>query len=340
MKTLRITAPFGQTFLRSVLYLLLFCVALEFFARTPVAKFVFPRESYGSSHPHFEIQLANLRDRIARGETVDCVFIGNSQVLFGIDPSAVEKAYYEESGKTIHCQNFGLGGLTPLTSGALSRMLIKNFHPSLIVFETGVLDYANSSMEGTDASIMSSPWMKYQLGIFSIDGWLYDHSNGYRLLFGIDRTLQYIEKNDTYIEPDGFSRLETKSGTSLEDQIKFFDASLDQLAITDHQVSGLEGLLALNPDRVKVIVIETPIHPELYAAKRKVRNLYPDFERMLSIRTTTAGVPLWLTKDVISIPESQWHDLAHLNEEGAAYFSRQIGIFLASVYTPPDQSIP
>lgn len=340
MKTLRITTPFGQTFLRSVLYLLLFCVAFEFFARTPVSRFVFRRESYGSSHPHFETQLANLRDRIARGETVDCIFIGNSQVLYGINPTVVENAYYDKSGNTIHCQNFGLGGLTPLTSGSLARMLIKNFHPSLIVFETGVLDYAASSMEGTDASIMSSPWMKYQLGEFSIDGWLYEYSNGYRLLFGFDRTLKYIEESDTHIEADGFSKLEDKSDTPLEDQIKFFDNSLDLLAMTDRQVKGLEGLLALNPSQVKIVIIETPTHPVFYATKRKVRNLYPDFENMLSVRASAAGVPLWLTRDVVSLPEDQWHDLAHLNEEGSTYFSRQIGVFLASVYTPPDQSIP
>ena len=82
MKTLSITTPIGQTFLRSVLYLSLFCAVLELFARTPAARTWFPHESYGTSHPHFELQLVRLRERVARGESVDCIFIGNSQVLY------------------------------------------------------------------------------------------------------------------------------------------------------------------------------------------------------------------------------------------------------------------
>ncbi len=335
MKSLKITAPFGETFLRSVLYLLFFCAALELFARTPAARVLFPLESYGTSHAHFEVQLRRLRDRIAAGEQVDCIFVGNSQVLYGLQPSVVEEAYHQKTGKTIHCQNFGLGGLTPLTAGPLARMLIKNFHPSLIVFETGVLDYSTSNMEGTDASIMSSPWMKYQLGTFSIDGWLYDHSNGFRLIFGIDRAIKNIEENNAEIEANGHSTLLSQTETPMEDQIKYFETSLDALEITERHVGGLRNLLSINSDQVRIVVIETPTHPMFYASKRKVRNLYPDFENMLVFQTGQAGVPLWLTREVLDLPEETWHDLAHLNEDGALRLSRQFGQFLATVYTPP-----
>ena len=334
MKTLSITTPIGQTFLRSVLYLSLFCATLELFARTPAARAWFPRESYGTSHPHFELQLVRLRERVARGDSVDCIFIGNSQVLYGIDPQVVDAAYREASGREIHCQNFGLGGLTPRTTGPLVRVLIENFHPSLIVFETGILDYSSSSMEGTDASIMSSPWMKYQLGEFSIDGWLYQNSSGFRRIFGLDRTLKYIEEKKTLIEADGYASLTGQTGTPLQDQIEFFENNLANLEITQPQVDGLQALLALNPSQVQVVVIETPIHPVFYAAKRKVRALQPEFESMLTARAAENGVALWLTRDSLNLPEPQWHDLAHLNTEGSAYFSRQIGLFLASVYPP------
>lgn len=335
MKSLKITAPFGETFLRSVLYLLLFCAALELFARTPAAHIFFPRESYGTSHPHFEVQLRRLRDRIAAGEQVDCIFIGNSQVLYGLQPSVVEESYHEQTGKTIHCQNFGLGGLTPLTAGPLARVLIKNFHPSLIIFETGVLDYSTSNMEGTDVSIMSSPWMKYQLGVFSVDGWLYEHSNGFRLIFGIDRAIKAIEENDTEIKADGHSTLMGQTETPMEDQLKHFEASLEALQITERHVGGLKKLLSINSKQVQIIVIETPTHPLFYASKRKVRNLYPDFEKMLVFQTGQAGVPLWLSREALDLPAETWHDLAHLNEDGAVLLSRQLGQFLATVYTPP-----
>lgn len=340
MKTLRISIPFGQTFLRSVLFLFFICLAFELFARTPVSRFFFPRESYGTSHPHFEVQLLRLQERVAQGDKIDCIFIGNSQVLYGIDPAAVESAYREQSGRTIRCQNFGLGGLTPLTAGPLARMLIKNFQPSVIVFETGILDYSTSNMEGTNESIMSSPWMRYQLGDFSLDGWLFDHSHGYRLVFGFDRTLKYIEEKDTAIQSNGYVALTGVSGTSFEDQLKFFERSVQELEITERHVAGLRDLLSLHSNQVKIVLIETPTHPDFYAAKRKVRNLYPDFERMLAANAAAVSAPLWLTHDTITIPVNQWHELAHLNEEGAAFFSHQIGLYLASIDILPAQAKP
>ncbi len=340
MKTLRITLPIGRTFLQAALVLLVFCAALELFARTPVAKFLFPRVSYGSSHPHFEVQLTRLKERYTKEGEIDCIFIGNSQVLYGIDPSMVEQAYQEKTGRTIRCQNFGLGGLTPLTAGPLARMLIRNFHPSLIVFETGVLDYSTSSMEGTDESIMSSPWMKYQLGHVSLDGWLYENSYAFRMVAGIDRTLKYIEESNTHIEWDGHAKLSGQTTTSIEDQIQFFETALSTLEITDRQVGGLENLLSLNPAEVQVIIVETPIHPTFYQIKRKVRNLYPTFENMLTFQTHQADADLWLTRNEIDLPAEEWHDLAHLNEEGSIRFSLQIGYFLSRVYTPPSPNEP
>jgi hypothetical protein len=338
MKSLKLATPFGGTFLRALLYLILFCAALEGFARTPAASSLFPRESYGTSHPHFEVQLRRLRDRVAAGETVDCIFIGNSQVLFGLQPAVVEQAYREQSGRSLHCQNFGLGGLTPRTAGPLARVLIKNFHPALIVFETGVLDYSTSNMEGTDASIMSSPWMQYQLGTFSVDGWLYEHSQAFRLVFGIDRAINAIEEEHTDIAADGHAVLFGQSETPLEDQLKRFEASLDVLEITDRHVAGLKNLLALHSNQVQIVLIETPTHPAFYATKRKVRNLYPDFENMLAFQAAQAGVPLWLTRETLEFPQENWHDLAHLNDEGSTLFSREFGRFLAAVY--PSQTSP
>ncbi len=340
MKTLRITLPIGRTFFQAALSLLIFCAILELFARTPASKFLFPRVSYGSSHPHFEIQLSRLRDRYAKEGKIDCIFIGNSQVLYGIDPSIVEQVYQEKTGRSIRCQNFGLGGLTPLTSGPLSKMLIRNFHPSLIVFETGVLDYSTSSMEGTDESIMSSPWMKYQLGDFSLDGWLYENSYAFRMVAGIDRTLKYIEESNTHIEWNGHAKLSGQTSTSIEDQVKFFETALSTLEITDRQVGGLENLLSLNSSEVQVVIIETPIHPAFYQIKRRVRNLYPTFESMLTFQTSQAGANLWLTRTEIELPVEEWHDLAHLNEEGSANFSRQIGYFLSNVYMPHQSDNP
>jgi hypothetical protein len=340
MKTLKINLPLGQVLLQSLFWLFLFCAAIELFARTPIASAIFRYQSYGSSHPHFETQILRLKDREAQLGHIDCIFIGNSQVLYGIDPSVVEQAYLEKTGKPIHCQNFGLGGLTPISAGPLARVLIKNFHPSVIVFGTGLLDYSESSMEGTDVSIMSSAWVQYQLGKFSIDGWLFENSSAFRYIFGVDRFLKNEVENQTQIDTDGHAIFKDQSGMTIAQQMDYFDTVLEKLELTDKQINGLRDLLSINASGVKVIVIESPANPEMYKSKRKARLLYPYFKSMLTTQADLGGSDVWMTQDYVNIPPEDWYDIVHLNENGSKFFSRLVGNYLATVIPAPTHTSP
>ena len=57
MNTLKINYPLGQVLFQSLLWLCLFCVAIEVFARTPIAGTIFHYQSFVSSHAHFEKQI-------------------------------------------------------------------------------------------------------------------------------------------------------------------------------------------------------------------------------------------------------------------------------------------
>ena len=334
MKTLKINLPLGQVLLQSLLWLCLFCVAIEVFARTPIAGTIFHYQSYGSSHPHFETQIISIKAREAQYGHIDCIFLGNSQVLYGIDPSVVEQVYLEKTGRSIRCQNFGLGGLTPISAAPLAELLIKNFHPSIIVFGTGLWDYSSSSATATKASIMSSPWVRYELGTFSIDGWFYENSYSYRTIFGMDRYLNNPNRENAHIDANGHATYSGHTDLTVTEQLEYFETLAKRPDITQPERDGLRDLLSLNSSEVKIIVIETPSDPAFYSVKRKARTLYPQFEKMLHIQTSLANSNLWLTQHSADIPTEDWYDLLHLNESGSVYFSRLLGEYLASIDPP------
>ncbi len=331
MKTLKISLPYGRIFFQAGILLLLFCFALEFLARTPWITGLSLPQSYGSSHPHFETQLTYLRERAAQEGKIDCIFIGNSQVLYGIDPSIVEQVYRDRTGQSVRCQNFGLGGLPPMSAAPLARVLIQNFHPSVIIFGTGLWDYSSSNADSTNASLMSSPWMQYQLGRPSLDGWLYENSLAFRTIFGLDRALKSDDNQSRGIDAHGHASYSGQTGLSVYEQLEYFETIAKRPELTEPQVNGLRDLVALNSEEVRIIVIETPFNPIFLDYKRKGRLLYPDFKRMLANQTGLTDVDLWMTQESIQFPQENWYDLIHLNKEGSAYFSQRLGEYLASI---------
>lgn len=322
MKTLQIKSPFGGLLIYSLFYLVLLCSVLEFAARTSLTQGILQYESYGSSHPQFETQILQINARQALQGQIDCIFIGNSQVLYGIDPLTVEQTFLEKTGETIHCQNFGLGGMPPMTARSVAELLISQYHPSVIVFGTGLWDYTSSA---GNESIVSSPWVQYKLGIFSVDGWLFDHSQAYRLIFGLDRHLQNMEGDDKFIDPTGHSTLTGHAQLTTDEQKEYFYTIAKRPEITQLQRDGFRELLALNSAETRIIIMEMPSDPIFYSMNRKARNLHPEFEAMLISETTLSNTHLWLTQNSVTIPADGWYDLLHLNEEGAIYFSRLLG---------------
>lgn len=337
MKTLKLSLPFGRIFLQALLSLVLFSLTLELFSRTPLIDRLTLPQSYGSSHPHFEAQISRLKERIAQGEPSDCIFIGNSQVLYGVDPVIVEERVYQQTGQVIHCQNFGLGGLPPMSAAPLAKVLIKNFHPSIIIFGTGMWDYSSSNAFSTHNSLMSSPWMQYQLGSFSLDGWFYDQSLAFRYIFGADRALKTRDDKGDRINADGHATYSGQTQLTIPEQLEYFETIAERPEITPTQLDGLKQLLALNSSEVRIIVIETPFDPTFLTVKRKARLLYPDFKKMLTYQAEAAGVDLWLTQDSITFPQEDWYDLIHLNEQGSIYFSGLLGDYLAGVLAAQGQ---
>jgi hypothetical protein len=340
MKTLSIKLPIGQTFIQAVIWLTILLLLLEGSARTPPIKERLSKyEFYGSSHPHFDIQVKNIKARAELNGKIDCIFIGSSQILDDIEPAIVEDTYLKKTGEKVTCQNFGLGDLSPITAEPLIRVLIKNYHPSTIILGVNIIDYITYSTthggERAHTSIMSSPWFKYQLGEFSADGWLLENSLSYRYYLGVDHYIlggnelfsDKIEENGHFIINSWDPEIAT-----IAEQIAYFNNTFPQLAVRKDQISALASILKLQTDKTKIVVLETPVMPIWFDEKRKAQKIYPDFVNMLREMTWQTKSELWLTQTELEIPKNGWYDIFHLNSIGAVDYSVFAGEKLGDLF--------
>jgi hypothetical protein len=341
MKRLALRWPIGRTWLTAAAWLAALCLAAELLARLPAARRLFPVVSYGSTHAHFNTQVSRILARTAAQGQLDCIFIGDSQVIHGINPAVIEPLLSEGLGKPVRCQNFGLGGMTPLSVEPVARMLIARFHPALLVFGTSEMNYIASSMDASQASILSSPWLAYELGEPSVDGWLLENSYVYRTYLGtLGRLFGSAELNED-IQPDGHStKFTSHTKMSLEEQLDYFGDFYSKAVLSPPHVEGLQRLLALNEPGTRLIVVEMPIDPAYFEHNRGLRRLNPEYREMLVSTTSAAGTPLYLTQDSIHIPADGWQDLIHFNTAGRVFFSRYLVDVLASNLGAPVQTSP
>ena len=103
MRTLRLSAPFGQTPGLTVVVLLLLLASGEVVARTPAFQSQLSAPSLGDRHVHLEIQLHQLRSVVRREGEIKCIALGNSMVWLGFDPVAFNQAYRDHTGSDLGC---------------------------------------------------------------------------------------------------------------------------------------------------------------------------------------------------------------------------------------------
>ena len=130
----------------------------------------------GSRHRQFEIQVARLEKLVNEGETIDCIFLGNSMVWLGVNPLVVNETFREQTGQEINCFNFGISALPASSAGEIASVLVKRYHPKLLIYGTFARDYT-IPLDTEDAYIVTdTPWLKYQNGDVNLKGWLYSNS--------------------------------------------------------------------------------------------------------------------------------------------------------------------
>jgi hypothetical protein len=332
-----------------VLFLLvtgLLLIAVEILARSDLVQRHVPLQAYGTNHIQFETEVRNLKAYTASGVMPNCFILGNSQSLRAIEPETLAMAYHAGDRGDLRCYNFSVVGTNNATTLLLARILIDQFHPDLLIVGTNFLDYTESREDLRDARFLDNDWIGYQLGRFSLTGWLLEYSYAYRLLtlvsYAAPGGLNFAEIDKEMRKWDGqLSALGHGDSDRIEpvNEIPkpgFVDNFLEQFgnfSVSGSNLSSLEAVIALARESgAQVLIVEMPYHGSLLELPGEDGEIHPamrDLDAFIQVVNADIeaiadrqGVPYWEAGRVAIFSDDSWHDRYHLNRSGSQIFTR------------------
>ena len=339
--TLQIRAGLGKTVWLTVLLFILLSAVAEWAARSQAFQAPLTPPMMGSRHYQLGHKLALLNALVRKTGRVDCIMLGSSMVDTGFDPAAFETAYKERAGQDIHCFNFGIDASTAASTAALTRIIIEDYRPRLLIIGTDPRDYAVPREDRDPAVILNTPWVAYRQGKFSLEGWLLDNSYLYRYRqhlgrlarFQFEDTLWSNTKLNYEILPDGFTPISMVSTYINEPpnprdnsfEVRYYTRIYSSYQMLQENVDGLERILEYNQSGTPVILVEMPVSDGLYYFFGHRKADYNKFLTRVGELATLYRVPFWQTAPLEFIPDNGWMDYSHLNQTGAEIFSTWLG---------------
>jgi len=315
----------------------------EIAARSAFVRSHLGAPSVGSPSPLFDLQLAKLNALVDREGGIDCLFLGNSMVLFGLDPDAFDAAYEARTGQTLRSFNFAIGGITVSGVAAMARILAEDYHPWLIIYGLTARDF---SAIADAPSIEATPWVRYRRGDSSVDGWLTDHSQLFRYFLRYGWQTQPATKLG---QPDFAAR--APRGFYPFAPATIFDAAAFDKArgllsaqlrrdVSEQQRAALNTVLQVSDTGVQLVILEMPVHLD--------RSQWPEeatasYQRLMEeVRQAARGTatPIWPPIETQLVPEDGWFDVWHLNGRGASVVGRWLGERVAAAVQAGELSRP
>ncbi len=307
--------------------------AAEVAARIPAVRNALHIPSVGSSSRRFELQLDSLARYVASAGRVDCLVLGNSTALMGIDPEALSDSYRQATGQALRCFNFGVAGMTASAAGAVAPILAERYRPQLLIYVISARDLGQS-VEGP--LLAEDAWVRYQSGTFSLYGLLASHSAAfdYYLLYRqwLDPLRWPQAKSSSGTTAAGFFPINAQRPLSeaLWAQMQKFYARIVEQPLSQPELAGFERLVALSGGAMQVVVVEAPAHERLRRWAQQASSFYTDALAQIRRTTRAAHVTFWRAPTRRIIPPDAWADFVHVDPRGAARFSAWLGTRLAT----------
>ncbi len=325
-----VPTPVFRGFLGFILFVTCFLGISQWLGRSPLGLHLPPGFVTGSS-PDFDFRIHYLEHFIRQNGGVDCLLIGSSQIANAIDPQVVEAAYFQKTGQTIRCFNFGLPSLTADTAGPLAEALVNKYQPRLVVFEVSPRSFSRRFGDIT-RYLSQDPWVLYQLGNYTFEGWARDNLLAYR----------YYLSLKTWLYPYNHKAL--RLAMESVDERGFAPATGHRPA-GESELSGLEirfekpfwkGFLQVLDlqSKTNVVIYESPV-------KEDYLNIYVEggqaaydenFIAVINQELSQRGIPFWRAQLEISpnITADMWYDSRHVNHAGAIFVSEWMGETMAT----------
>lgn len=342
-RTLQLSRPYGHALLLAALFLILFLALTELALRVAPVHLFLGAPALGSDHRQFEQQWHRLEMYQAAHGPVECIMIGDSTVMSDFSPSALGDAYRQQTGEEITCYNFGVGAFSVMGSSLLAEILIREYSPQILIVGVEGLNFTvpRDEQGGTDLSRV--PWARYQLGEFTLEGWLYQHTYLYRYLgvlgqlvsFEVDyKEVLQAAANERSVYEDGYSPLQGSGPLAVSEPpdpeidhpyIEHYFAAHSPFLLLPENLEALDKILALDNAVTRIILVEMPVADTFHTFFGNGEDDYRMFIDTLHTKATAADVSFWRMDDLQALPYPAWFNYNHLNSDGAPVFSRWLG---------------
>lgn len=353
--TLKLTRSKSPAILLALTLFAALCALGEMAGRSALVQDRVPYQAHGTNHTQMEIQLTNLDAFVRENGAPDCFIFGSSQAFRDVDAVALSEAIQSAGGGDLTCYNFGVTGSQVSTTAVLNQILIKEYHPRLVIIGTSFLDYTEGRELQIDERFIKNEWLKYKTGGFSISGWLTEHSYAWRSLtllsysapyqMDISEVLREAHKWDGEIAPSGFALSNVKINPRIpadDGFVKNLLLEFGGFGVSVRNLSALEQIIMDSQSvGAKIIVVEMPYHPSLLDLNDRHGNPRVDRQSILSFQekvnsqiadiAAAHDAAFLKTDPSLRIPENVWFDLYHLNRDGANLFGRWIGTQAAQI---------
>ena len=325
--TLDFKWPFGQVLLQSVALLIILFGSAEVLARNEAVRpFLLAPQINGNDE--LGGKLLGLDRLVARSGHPDCIIIGSSMVLLGINPDILGQAYAQKFHQPFRCYVFGITSTDLRADSRLATILAQEYHPRLLIFGTSFRDFKQAKVS------LDIPWADYYLGSPSLDGWLNANSYSYRYASTYFSVIKggrtplmepsaytangFISGHDA-VDPAGAN---VRSGPEWDGYARLSSG----FRVSADMKSSLEQMLALNTSALQVVIVEMPLAPGVYDALPDGQETHQRLVTVVSDSAARHDALFLQTQDTVRIPDDGWNDLFHLNENGADTFTRWLGI--------------
>ena len=353
--TLHLTMPIGKTLTFTIMLLFLLGGLGEWIARSEFFQRPLTPPKMGSRHYQLGHKLALLETEVNKNGPIDCIMVGSSMVDVGFDPTAFQDSYKTVTGQAIRCFNFGIDASSAVSAAALTRILVEDFHPHLLIFGTDPRDYAVPSDDRDPAAVLTTPWVKYRQGDFSIEGWLQDHSYLYRYRqhlsrlarFNLEGTLWSETKLNFEMLANGHTLID-KVADYINDppnphdesfEVVYYSQIYASYQLLSDDLDALESIMDYDGSETQVIVVEMPVSDGLYYFFNNGEADYNRYIAQVGKLADLHQVPFWQTEPLDSIPDDGWSDYSHLNVTGAEIFSTWLGEQVGRLEVPEGTSV-
>lgn len=329
-KTLKLKLPPGKTLVLSLIVIFLLMITVEIFFHFQFIQDMLPYPSIGSGHHRLDFKLALLDDLLKKEGRVDCLFLGGSDVNAAMNPDIFSQIYKNKLGEKIICFNFGIAGALPATSSILAEILVKKYHPQLLIYGFNPFSLSDKFRKQTKKLILKNPWCSYQLGNFNLEGWMAAHSLTYRYFLRFRTWLEQptyserLSKQKKQTSPYGFNKSNSSSPFKQDPEQKArYHRILSDFSLSQDELAGFEKMLRLS-SKTRIVFAEIPVYPKFQFLMQKNPDTINKINRKIMERISDSKNLYIPASQLLTIPPEGFLNIGHMNNLGARIFSRSL----------------